>query len=206
MPSAHRPAKKYRRIRPRPLHRGGNATNTGMGMETSIGGRFSAVAGAAAGTSAVASSRWFSFSWSSLFFWLFIAGLFAYAGYWVYQTYHASTKTQYASNREHKYHDQNTNKTAQVLLFYATWCGACQQFKPEWDSAKLEMDGKVVNGYRIQFVEYDCSENAGDAAAKMKEYNIDGFPTVKLVHDGQVVTFSGDRTKDNIVTMLETNL
>lgn len=176
-----------------------------------MGGRFASAAGArskmgAMAAVAAAGSSWFSISWSKFFLFLLIAGVFAYLGYWVYQSYRSSTKTTYHANREKNHHPQNTNKTAQVCLFYATWCGACQQFKPEWDSAKLEMDGNVVNGYRVQFVEYDCSENAGEAAAKMKEYNIDGFPTVKLVKDGQVITFSGDRTKENIATMLDTNL
>ncbi|PHJ21954.1 protein disulfide isomerase-related protein, partial [Cystoisospora suis] len=54
-----------------------------------------------------------------------------------------------------------------VVEFYADWCGHCQRFAPEYEKAAKALRGLV------QFV-------AVSDQAIMPEYNIRGFPTVKV--------------------------
>jgi thioredoxin-like negative regulator of GroEL len=82
------------------------------------------------------------------------------------------------------------------VLYYADWCGFCQQLKPEWESLKRQH----VNNNRAKFrlVEIESA-----ALAKLKEVlmptivDIDSFPTINLYENGALVSsYSGERKAD----------
>ena len=89
-------------------------------------------------------------------------------------------RTSYNSNIEGLENDTNP---ATLMLFYVDWCPHCKTAKPEWDSLKEEYEGKTINGYVINFEEYNCTTENSETDALLDKYKIEGYPTIKLLKD-----------------------
>jgi thiol-disulfide isomerase/thioredoxin len=94
------------------------------------------------------------------------------------------------------------DKNAQLFLFKVDWCPHCKKAKPVFDEVEKELDGKQINGYTVSFKTVDC-EAEPDMADKFK---IEGYPTIKLVKDGQVIEYDAKPEKDKIKEFLNTVL
>ncbi len=125
--------------------------------------------------------------------------------YYTYKQY-ANEKTAFHANRENIPKDQNSNKTATLMLFYVDWCPHCKTAKPEWESLKADYDGKSINGYTINFMEYNCTNESAETTQLMDKYNIEGYPTIKLVKDNQVIEYDAKPTKSTMEQFLNTVL
>lgn len=112
----------------------------------------------------------------------------------------------YSANNEHTNADTTSNKTAKLLLFYVDWCPHCKTAVPEWESLKDEYEGKQINGYTVTFVEYNCTDESPEVNKLMDEYNIEGYPTIKLVKDNQVIEYNAKPSKSTIIQFLNTVL
>jgi thiol-disulfide isomerase/thioredoxin len=129
----------------------------------------------------------------------------ALVGYYTYKQY-ADSKTNFHANREHVIEDDKSNKTAILMLFYVDWCPHCKTAKPEWESLKTQYDGKMINGYTISFAEYNCTTESDEISQLMDKYNIEGYPTIKLVKDNQVIEYDAKPTKSTMEQFLTTVL
>ena len=125
--------------------------------------------------------------------------------YYTYKQY-TDTKTAFHANRENIPKDVNSNKTATLMLFYVDWCPHCKTAKPEWESLKSEYDGRNINGYTISFVEHNCTNESEDISQLMDKYNIEGYPTIKLLKDNQVIEYDAKPTKSTMEQFLHTVL
>ena len=125
--------------------------------------------------------------------------------YYTYKQY-VSSKTSFKANREHMTKDQNSNKTATLMLFYVDWCPHCKTAKPEWDSLKSEYEGKNINGYTVMLVEHNCTNESDEVSQLMDKYNIEGYPTIKLIKDNQVIEYDAKPTKSTMEQFLNTVL
>lgn len=125
--------------------------------------------------------------------------------YYTYKQY-VDTKTSYHANRENIPDDGASNKTATLMLFYVDWCPHCKTAKPEWESLKSEHDGKMINGYTVSFVEYNCTTESEEISQLMDKYNIEGYPTIKLLKDSQVIEYDAKPTKTTMEQFLNTVL
>lgn len=96
----------------------------------------------------------------------------------------------------------NDDKVAQLFLFKVDWCPHCKTAKPVFDEVEKELNGRQVNGYTVTFKTVDC-EAEPDLADKFK---IEGYPTIKLVKDGQVIEYDAKPEKDKIIEFLNTVL
>jgi len=67
-----------------------------------------------------------------------------------------------------------------IVLIYAPWCGHSKKMLPDFEKAKMEFDGKVINNKTIRLVMYN-SEVDKD---KVKEYGVKGFPTLFVEENG----------------------
>jgi thiol-disulfide isomerase/thioredoxin len=114
-------------------------------------------------------------------------------------------KTTYKPNNE-LVSGSNTSNSSELLFFYATWCPHCKTAKPIWDQLKSEYQNKTINGYNIIFTEVDCSEETTEVDKMMNKYNVEGYPTIKLIKDGQVIEYDAKPTKDTLVQFLNTVL
>ena len=139
--------------------------------------------------------------------WMIIVSalLFGVLGYYIYTNYF-SNKTQYNANRENFDTNQESNKTANLMLFYVDWCPHCKTAKPEWESLKSEYEGKNINGYTLAFTEYNCTTESPETEELMNKYKIEGYPTVKLLKDNQIVEYDAKPTKSTMEQFLHTVL
>lgn len=125
--------------------------------------------------------------------------------YYTYKQY-ADGKTSFHANRENIPTDQNSNKTATLMLFYVDWCPHCKTAKPEWESLKSDYDGKSINGYTVNFIEYNRTNESAETSQLMDKYNIEGYPTIKLIKDNQVIEYDAKPTKSTMEQFLNTVL
>ena len=113
---------------------------------------------------------------------------------------------QYKPNSEHVGAGTDESKNAELLFFYADWCPHCKTAKPIWNDLKSEYQNKTINGYRVVFTEVNCSEETTEVDKMMNQYNIEGYPTLKLIKDGQVIEYDAKPSKDTLTQFLNTVL
>jgi len=102
----------------------------------------------------------------------------------------------YNANKERDNNNEsNEIKKAELILFYVDWCPHCKTAKPEWDEFKNEYNGKTINGYKLVFSEYNCTNENGDINQLINKYNIEGYPTIKLIKDNQVIEYDAKPAK-----------
>ena len=124
--------------------------------------------------------------------------------YYVWNNY-LSNKANYDSNRENNPETETATKTAHLMLFYVDWCPHCKTAKPEWNALKEEYDGKAINGYIVVFEEYNCTEESSQEEL-INKYKIEGYPTIKLIKDNQVIEYDAKPTKETMEQFLTTVL
>ncbi len=129
---------------------------------------------------------------------LLIGGLI----YYFYGSNKQPFSQEYNANREHMEDDGSSNKTAEIMLFYADWCPHCKTAKPEWESVKAQYDGKNINGYKVLFKEINCSNQTPEIEEQMDKYGIEGFPTVKMIKDNQLIEFDAKPNRENLEKFL----
>jgi thiol-disulfide isomerase/thioredoxin len=90
----------------------------------------------------------------------------------------------------------NRNKT--VAFFHADWCGHCQQFKPEWEKIKKELE---VNNVKYKEINSEDKDT-------VNAFKIRGFPTLMVVEDGTTngIEYEGPRKKANFIEFVRKNL
>lgn len=139
--------------------------------------------------------------------WMIIVSvlLFGVLGYYIYTNY-VSNKTLYNADRDNLDPNQQSNKTANLMLFYVDWCPHCKTAKPEWENLKSEYEGKIINGYTLAFTEYNCTTESAETEELMNKYKIEGYPTVKLLKDNQIVEYDAKPTKSTMEQFLHTVL
>lgn len=113
------------------------------------------------------------------------------------------TSDEYVANRRYKEGELNS---AELILFYVDWCPHCKTAKPEWDKVKEQYQGKSINGYTILMTEHNCTEESAGNEELLNRYKIEGYPTIKLLKDNQIIEFDAKPTKDNLEQFLNTAL
>ena len=131
--------------------------------------------------------------------------LFIFIAIYVYQTY-ISPKFAPTYNYSQEGMQSGSGKQAELMLFYVDWCPHCKTGKPAWDEVKNEYQHKLINGYNVLFKEYNCTEETAEIEQLMNQYKIEGYPTIKLVKDGQVIEFDAKPTKAALEQFLNTVL
>ncbi len=118
---------------------------------------------------------------------------FAILGYFV-STKFFPLRAGFNANREHGGSKQEPSKDANLVFFYADWCPHCKVAKPEWDALKAENEGKIINGYNVVYTDYNCGTVTPEIEDLMNKYDVKGYPTVKLIKDGQVIDYDAKPT------------
>jgi thiol-disulfide isomerase/thioredoxin len=98
------------------------------------------------------------------------------------------------------------DKSAELLFFYADWCPHCKTAKPIWEELKSEYKNKTINGYHVVFTDVNCSEETAEVERMMNQYSIEGYPTIKLLKDGQIIEYDAKPSRDTLVQFLNTVL
>jgi thiol-disulfide isomerase/thioredoxin len=126
----------------------------------------------------------------------------------VYYFYYVgpSAKPSYYPNNEQMPLGSSGDNSAELMFFYADWCPHCKAAKPIWNDLKSEYENKTVNGYKIIFTEVDCSEETSEVEKLMNQYNVEGYPTIKLIKDGQVIEYDAKPSRETLNKFLNTVL
>lgn len=125
------------------------------------------------------------------------------AGVYCYYTFKPSTA--YKPNSEHNTTGDGS-KSAELLFFYVDWCPHCKTAKPAWDEIKSQYENKTINGYKVVFTEINCTNESAEVEQMMNKYSIEGFPTIKLLKDGQIIEYDAKPTKATLDQFLTTVL
>tara|TARA_B100000902_G_C27235463_1_gene877137 strand:+ start:177 stop:644 length:468 start_codon:yes stop_codon:yes gene_type:complete len=126
--------------------------------------------------------------------------LFICIAIYIYKT-HITPKLNpsYVSNKE--FIEQETKETvADLYIFYTSWCPHCKTAMPVWN--KLKENVKDVKGVQINYYEIDCDKDSTTA----EKYNVEGYPTIKLVYGDKVITYDAKPDIDTLKQFLNTSL
>lgn len=132
--------------------------------------------------------------------------LFASLAIFYYYYYVAKSSIKYHANSEQIPSNNTVNNIAELMFFYADWCPHCKAAKPIWNDLKSEYENKSINGYKILFTEIDCSEENAEVEKLMNQYSIEGYPTIKLIKDGQAIEYDAKPSKEMLTKFLNTVL
>lgn len=80
------------------------------------------------------------------------------------------------------------------VKFFAPWCGHCQAMVNDFKDAASQLKGKAILADVDATVEEELA----------KKYNVDGFPTLKMFVDGEMLTdYNGGRDKESMIKFVE---
>lgn len=152
-------------------------------------------------------SAYKSINWTIVMY-IILAIFLIIFGYYMYQQYTVSSteSTAYKANRENIPVGAKQNNQAEMILFYVDWCPHCKTAKPEWDNLKSAYANTPINGYHITFTEYNCTTESAEVEELMNKYKIQGYPTIKLLKDNQVIEYDAKPTKSTMEQFLNTVL
>ena len=130
--------------------------------------------------------------------------IFIVASVYTYRRYaKAKINPSYIANNEFLPEGANKqNEIADLYFFYTTWCPHCKKSMPIWQSLKSDLDNKEFKGVMLNFVEVDCDKDT----ALAEKYNVQGYPTIKLVRGNQVIEYDAKPSKDTLMEFLQTSL
>jgi thiol-disulfide isomerase/thioredoxin len=113
-------------------------------------------------------------------------------------------KAKYQPNSE--FNVESGGNNAELLFFYADWCPHCKTAKPIWNDLQSEYENKTINGYTVVFTEVNCSEETAEVDNMMNKYSVEGYPTIKLLKDGQIIEYDAKPSKETLTQFLNTVL
>jgi len=93
---------------------------------------------------------------------------------------------------------ENFTNNVNVYYFNAEWCGHCKQFKPIW----TDFCNSLKPTDNIITKNVNCESNK-DLCSK---FNIEGYPTVIIEKDNQIIPYSGPRTVKGLRSALNLSI
>ena len=141
----------------------------------------------------------------NVLFLLITFGILLFTSFYVYKNVlKKRLNPSYVSNNEFEEGSDKEGETLVKLYHASQWCPHSREvLEPNgtWTILKNEMNNKIVNGKRLEFIEVDCS-NIGDAkkdngSLDEDTKNIDGYPTIKLVTSENDIVYNNDISSSN---------
>ena len=135
---------------------------------------------------------------------LFVMALLGISLYYYFTL--GKANASFKHNLEHKQVDPKNNSQAELILFTVDWCPHCKKAQPIWNELKSEYENKTINGYTILFTEVNCTNESPEIEKMINKYKIEGYPTIKLLKDGNVIEYDAKPNKTTLVQFLNTVL
>jgi thiol-disulfide isomerase/thioredoxin len=133
-----------------------------------------------------------------------VCAIFLYAIYYAYNTFYIKPRSQ--KQFSDVANANRRSKEATVLFFHVDWCPHCKTALPDWNAFKSQYNGKEMNGYTINCVDMNCTEETSDIARAINKYNIESYPTIKLLKDDQTIEFDSKITSTSLEKFVNTML
>ena len=129
--------------------------------------------------------------------------IFIAAALYTYKTYIKSkVSPTYVANNEFVQGPKPTTEVVDLYFFYTTWCPHCKKAKPVWEQLKNEIGDNPYKGVKINFLEVDCDQDRATA----DKFEIDGYPTIKMVKGNQIILYDAKPSRDNLIQFLDSSL
>tara|TARA_B100001142_G_C14180977_1_gene596150 strand:- start:295 stop:747 length:453 start_codon:yes stop_codon:yes gene_type:complete len=114
--------------------------------------------------------------------------------YFIYKNYLLDKiKPNYVENKE--FINKNVD-SVELYFFYTDWCPHCKSAKPIWED--LKNTTTMINNVKINYIDVNC-EKEKELAEK---FSIEGYPTIKLVKDNQVIEYDAKPEKETLILFL----
>ena len=130
--------------------------------------------------------------------------IFLLAATYVYNNYY----TKNMKKRDNKFADvANANKrTHEVIIYFfnVDWCPHCKTAKPEWDKFSKLYNGTEKGEYVIRCLDYNCTDETAEVTKVINQYNIESYPTIKMLKDNQVIEFDSKITEYTLEQFVNT--
>tara|TARA_B110000967_G_scaffold180371_1_gene196635 strand:+ start:3136 stop:3618 length:483 start_codon:yes stop_codon:yes gene_type:complete len=102
---------------------------------------------------------------------------------------------------------RKSTETATIMMFHVDWCPHCKTAKPGWDQFKAQLDGKVINGFTLKCIDHNCTDDKDSKIQSLlNKYNIESYPTIKLLKRDEVLDFDSKITKSSLTSFVNTML
>lgn len=149
--------------------------------------------------------------------------IFLGVAYYAYNTFYKKPKDNKMKDIANM--DERTG-VVMVYFFHVDWCPHCKTAKPEWQAFYDKYNNTEMNGYKIQCIELDCTDDNGDSSAGVdkvanakfdelnmntpeniseliRRFNIDSYPTIKMVKDNDTIDFEAKITSSSLAKFVE---
>ena len=134
---------------------------------------------------------------------IFMAALLTVLAFFIYNYYVAPRlNPTFVENKELMGVDSMDINEVDIYYFFTEWCPHCKKARPIWDNLKEQYNDKIFNGKTLHFKEVNCEENEKIA----DQFNIEGYPTIKLVKGNQVVDYDAKPDAASLKEFLQTSV
>ena len=157
-----------------------------------------------------------------------IIAIFIYAGSYMYNSYYLPMKK--TADFADVANANDRGNTSDIYFFYADWCPHCKKAKPEWKNFKANNNKKTINGYTVNCIDIDCTQDNGEVVISnykafdgtefktgkestpipiadiIRNFGIESYPTIKLTKDTYTIDFDAKVTEGNLETFINTVL
>ena len=94
-------------------------------------------------------------------------------------------------------------KPTVIVLLHATWCGHCNDLRPEWKQMKTDLDSYITDNNIIfeEIESVDMDEKLAELSQQyMNNEKIDfkGYPTIGSIQDGVFEPYTNPRDSENL--------
>uniref|UniRef100_A0A6C0DRP3 Thioredoxin domain-containing protein n=1 Tax=viral metagenome TaxID=1070528 RepID=A0A6C0DRP3_9ZZZZ len=138
-------------------------------------------------------------TYSKYIFIVLIFIIFVLIGKYVYDSYFTTKEPQFSNVAN----ASTGSVVAKIYFFNVDWCPHCVNAKPAWKEFCEDNNGKQFGGYVLECVGgvegTNCTNEQDPAVSKyITEFKIEGYPTVKIVKDGEQIEYGTKITKETL--------
>jgi len=147
---------------------------------------------------------------------IFLIAIFIGAAMFVYNKYIApKLNPTFVENREFTNNELKEQSDAAIYFIYATWCPHSKKVIKHWEKLKEKYDYKIIKRpvnpktqVALTFIEYDGDkqEDEIEKFSKLFKKNIEGYPTIILIKDNEVIEFEAEPSYENLNEFIKTTL
>ena len=143
--------------------------------------------------------------WTYLFFVAMIILFIVLAVYVYNKNLKKQLKPEYVENKEFVEH-KGSNE-AQVVFFTVDWCPHCKKSMPIWEEFCKKYNDKVINGHTVSCETFNCTNDKDNIVKRtMDKYNIEGFPTIKMIINDEVYDYEAKPTMEHLEEWIHVTL
>lgn len=140
-----------------------------------------------------------------LILYVFLVAVFSAATYFAYVSLAKPRMAFYENFGADVSNDNNRQDQATIMAFFADWCPHCKNAKPDWTtfSSGLSADKPYGGKYLLKADTVDCTDGNDP---RIQQYSIDGYPSVIIIKNNDVVRYKGKVTEDNLTKFVTDTL